>query len=187
MQQPDLNVQPRVRVSQRLAHQAPAAPAGPASPAPAAEAEAELEEGEHPPEADQGLHDHDLFRNPTVVYQDHQLTISVKRKEFKRQVRFKLDDILFSMTIKKKRLRSSSVQPLLLTLLESLHRGLTKIIKELQRHYSGNNHQLYVTICENRIQHGLNTGNYSIREKASVISYASIDALYYYLQVGSNK
>jgi hypothetical protein len=182
---PDFNIQPRREVrqttqAQRARHApAPAAPAPPAPPAPPEQVDPE--EGE----IEAGPIQHNLFRDETVINPDSDspYEVVVRRKQFQRQIKFRLDDALFSVKIRKKKSSYLKETPELLTLLEPLQEGLTAIIEELQNEYTANSHQIYLTVIEKGIDNGLNTGNFSLKTAPEIIAYSATDSLYYFLQV----
>lgn len=127
----------------------------------------------------------DLFQQPETVLDIPTLKIVVQRKMFERQKRFKYDDLLFNVKVIPKRWRRKKVKPpLLLDSLENIFRALVKIIDRLKLYYANDDHrQLYLTVIERGINHGLNGGNFSIREHSEVIAISTIDQIYYYAQV----
>ena len=128
----------------------------------------------------------DLYLEPEVVFEDARIKIIVKRKSFERQKRFNLQDLLFDIKLVTKKWRKKRKPPLILSILESLHTALTKIIKRIQDVYGSEDHrQIYVTVIEQGIQNGLNSGNYSILTDPSTIAYNIINSLYYYCQVST--
>lgn len=128
----------------------------------------------------------ELFTSPEIVYEDPRIKIVVKRKNFEHQKRFRLLDLLFDIKIITKKWRKKRKAPLILRILESLHKALTKILKRIQDVYGSSEHrQLYVTVIEKDISNGLNSGNYSIQTDPSIIAYTVLNSLYYYCQVST--
>ena len=101
------------------------------------------------------------FSNAEVIYEDYKVKIVAERKHFVRQQKFKFDDLLINVKVQAKRWRKKSKPAVILTILESLFRALVKIIDVLRERYGDNNHrQLYATVIDKNIDHGINTGKY---------------------------
>ena len=91
--------------------------------------------------AEGGADGGDLFQNPEVVYESERIRMMCVKKQFSRQIRFKLDDLLFDVKIVTKKWRGKMKPPLILNILESLHKGLTRIIQKIQDRYGNDDHR----------------------------------------------
>ncbi len=64
-----------------------------------------------------------------------------------------------------------------------MKKALEAVLNSLKLVYGRDlHHQVYVTIIENKILHGLNSGNYDINTPSSIISNRVLSMLYNYLK-----
>lgn len=105
--------------------------------------------------------------------------MEVRKKRHIRETNY-LDDHLFEITVTEKNQRIR--RPLLVDLLLIFKAALVAFLTELANFYDvHNNHQMYVTVIENNIQHGLNTGNFNVRTNPEVVATHVLNMLYNYL------
>ena len=114
-----------------------------------------------------------------VAFSDKNVGITVKSVSNQRNTRFRADDHLYQINIVPHR----RTAPLLLSLEKALHEALTTILMQLKTLYVENlHHQIYLTIIEQNILHGLNTGNYDINAPANIITNRAMTILHSYLK-----
>ncbi len=120
-----------------------------------------------------------LFKKGTIAFSDKNVDISVQSIANQRNTRFRADDHLYQINISTHR----RTAPLLLSLETAIREALTFILLKLKSMYGQNlHHQLYLTIIEQNILHGLNTGNYDINSPANVIVNRAMTILHSYLK-----
>ncbi len=119
------------------------------------------------------------FEKGTIVFSDNNVAISVKSVANQRNTRFRVDDHLYQINIKPHR----RTPPLLLSLERAIREALFAILLKLKHMYGSNlHHQIYLTIIEQSILHGLNTGNYEINSPANIIINRVMTILHSYLK-----
>ncbi len=120
-----------------------------------------------------------IFEKGTTVFSDHNLVIKIKSIQNQRNTRFRTDDHLYQINIEPRR----RTAPLLLNLERALREALIKILMKLKGMYARNlHHQIYLTIIEQNIIHGLNTGNFDINTASNVIINRAMTMLHSYLK-----
>ncbi len=121
----------------------------------------------------------DQFQKGTVVFSDKNVDIHVQSIGNNRNTRFRTEDHLYQITINPHR----RTAPLILSLEKALREALTLILLKLKGMYAANlHHQIYLTIIEQNILHGLNTGNYDINSPANIIVNRAMTILHSYLK-----
>ncbi len=119
------------------------------------------------------------FQQGTNIYSDSNVRIQIQSIEHQRHTRFRAEDHLFQINIYPNR-RSA---PLLLSLETALQNALLEILHELKKTYSHEmHHQIYLTIIEQNILHGLNTGNYDLSAPPREIVNRALTILHSYLK-----
>jgi len=116
-----------------------------------------------------------------VIYQGVQsnLRLKIKKIRHQRETDF-LEDHLFEISVNEIERRQRS--PLLITLLMIFRTALINILNDLSRFYDEeNNHQMYVTVIDDSINHGLNTGNYNVRTDPELVTDRILTMLYNFL------
>ncbi len=120
-----------------------------------------------------------IFEKGTVVFSDPNIEITIRSIANVRNTRFRAHDHLYQINIKQQRRTS----PLLLSLENAIREALSSILIKLKGLYAENlHHQIYLTIIEQNIIHGLNTGNYDINAPANVIINRAMTILHSYLK-----
>ncbi len=120
-----------------------------------------------------------LFEKGTIIFSDKNVDIKVKSIANQRNTRFRADDHLYQINI----LPHRRTAPLLLSLETAIREALSVILLKLKSMYAENlHHQIYLTIIEQNILHGLNTGNYDINSPANVIVNRAMTILHSYLK-----
>ncbi len=119
------------------------------------------------------------FPSGTTIYSNQNVRINIQSVEHQRHTRFRAEDHLYQINIVP--IRRSA--PLLLSLETALEESLKLILLKLQKRYSRNlHHQVYITIIENNILHGLNTGNYDLGAPPTIIINRVLTILHSYLK-----
>ena len=119
------------------------------------------------------------FMTGIEMYEDPHAIFSAQRVAFKRNTRFSLDDHLFNLSVSGKR----RLPPLVSNIARGLKIALIKLLDELKKQYTDKNyHQVYVTVIENNILRGLNSGNYDIATPSSIIANRVLSMIYNYLK-----
>ncbi len=119
------------------------------------------------------------FQQGTNIFSDSNVEINVQLVEHQRHTRFRAEDHLYQVKIRPNRRTS----PLLLSLETALKEALSAILERLQNNYPPEyHHQVYITIIENKIKHGLNTGNYDLAAPPSHIVNRALTILHSYLK-----
>ncbi len=119
------------------------------------------------------------YEKGTLVYRDMNVDVEVKAVDHKRNTRFRSDDHLYEINIHPKRRNA----PLLLSLETALREALLAILMTLKGNYSTDlHHQVYVTIIEKNILHGLNTGNFDLNGPSHEIVNRALTILHSYLK-----
>ncbi len=120
-----------------------------------------------------------IFEEGTTVFTDNNVTVKVKSVQNQRNTRFRTQDHLYQINIEPRR----RTAPLLLTLERAIHEALVNILLKLKTMYAQNlHHQIYLTIIERNILHGLNTGNFDINTASNVIINRVMTILHSYLK-----
>ncbi len=120
-----------------------------------------------------------IFESGMVAYSDKNVEIRVKSVANQQNTRFRTDDHLYQINIEARR-RSA---PLLLSLETAIREALTFILLRLKKMYAQNlHHQIYLTIIEQNILHGLNTGNFDINSAPNIITNRALTILHSYLK-----
>jgi hypothetical protein len=100
-----------------------------------------------------------LFPNQHIVYQNDDFKLVIKKSAFVKQKNFALSDHLYLMELIMN--DDTAPKPLISSILYALRLGIETILKKLKRFYAridGKQHQVYLTIHEDSIKGGLNTG-----------------------------
>ena len=119
------------------------------------------------------------YERGTIVFSDRNVEITVQSVRHQRNTRFRTQDHLYQININPRR-RSA---PLLLSLERAIQEGLTTILMRLKQSYPANlHHQIYLTIIERNILHGLNTGNFDLNSPAPLIINRALTILHSYLK-----
>lgn len=116
-----------------------------------------------------------------VIYNDpeNNLQLEVKRKRHVRETNY-LDDHLFEITIKE--IHTRAKRPLLVDLLLIFLAALQTFLRDIASFYDQvNNHQMYVTVIDENIRNGLNTGNFNVHTNPEVVATHVLNMLYNFL------
>ena len=124
---------------------------------------------------------HPIYSQGRTVYEDEFYKVYVKAVSHRQRTRYSLSDHLFDLKVIPKENHES---PFLIDLEEVLEKGLVHVLERLQDVYSSarNQNQIYVTVVEENILHGLNSGNYSLHTPARKIARWVLGMLYNYLK-----
>ncbi len=123
-----------------------------------------------------------LFSHPqgTTVYSDRSIVVKAQSVAHKRFTRFALNDHLFNLSIKNV---SKKREPLVLNLSKAIKEAIKNVLELLKLSYAQNlHHQVYITIIEQKILNGLNSGNYDLNTPSNIISNRVLSMLYNYLK-----
>lgn len=123
------------------------------------------------------------YNEGQVIYDDPEsnLELVVKQKRHIRETNY-LEDHLFEVKVREKQPSRNQQQPLLMSLLLIFKAALIALLKEISDFYDPQkNHQMYVTVIDSSIQHGLNTGNYSIHTDPEIVTTRVLNMLYNFL------
>ncbi len=116
----------------------------------------------------------------TIIVNNSDYLIRVKATSHARQTRYSLDDHLYNIWVEQK---DRGPAPYLADLEEGLERALITVLNNLKDSYPmQRNYQIYVTIVDDSITSGLNSGNYSLRTPSHKIARWMMAMLYHYLK-----
>ncbi len=116
----------------------------------------------------------------TIVFNNSSVKIKAKSIAHKRFTRFSLNDHLYNLTIKN---LSGGNEPLVINITKAIKEALKNVLDRLKTVYGKDlHHQVYVTIIENKILKGLNSGNYDINTPSEIIANRVLSMLYNYLK-----
>ncbi len=126
-----------------------------------------------------GHGDAPVFNRGENIYSDRNVDVMVRAIEHQRHTRFRAEDHLYQVNIVPRRRHTL----LLLSLETAIKEALTSILIRFRSYYSSNlHHQVYITIIENNIVHGLNTGNYDLNAPPGEIVNRALTILHSYLK-----
>ncbi len=126
---------------------------------------------------------HPIYSQGRMVYEDDLFKIYVKAVSHKRVTRYSLSDHLFNVWVEPKQTKTLD-PPLLFDLEEALEKALIHILDRLKDVYNSplNQNQIYITVVEENILNGLNSGNYSLNTPSDKIVRWVLSMLYNYLK-----
>jgi len=121
------------------------------------------------------------YAQSQVIFNDpNNLEMTIKKIQHRRETTY-LDDHLFEITVSEK--QKFKQPPLLITLLMIFREALISIINNLSQFYDrALNHQMYFTVIDDAIDHGLNTGNYNVHTDPEIVTDRILTMLYNFLQ-----
>ena len=120
------------------------------------------------------------YEEDTSVYNDSTVKVTAKSIAHKRFTRFSVNDHLYNLSVT--HLKEGN-EPLVVNIANGLKTALKTVLDSLKLVYGKDlHHQVYVTIIENKILHGLNSGNYDINSPSSIIANRVLSMLYNYLK-----
>jgi len=106
--------------------------------------------------------------------------IKIKKIRHRRETNY-LEDHLFEISVTEN--NKFEKPPLLVSLLLIFREALIEILRNLAQFYNETlNHQMYVTVIDDAIDHGLNTGNYNVRTDPEIVTDRILTMLYNFLQ-----
>ena len=115
-----------------------------------------------------------LYHNEERVFENNDFYASLRQIDHRRETRFHLSDHLFEMKIHAKTERPATIEGLF----EILNSAIMQSVSSLQRLYNNDfRRQLYCTVIDNSINHGLNSGNFDIRTPADAIAGTMLEML----------
>ena len=105
---------------------------------------------------------------PNIVFEEGNLQLIIEKGDHIRQRKFRLEDHLFYLKIK---LKNPNLEvPYLRDILNFLEVGFDYIISEVRKFYDNNDHNVgYLTLYQQPMINGLNTGGFDIQENGSEI------------------
>ena len=118
---------------------------------------------------------------PQIIYNDEEsnLSLKIKKLRLQRETNF-LEDHLFEISVTQT--NRNQRPPFLFSLLMIFRTALIYILNELSQLYDEqNNHQMYLTVIDDSINHGLNTGNYNVRTNPEIVTERVLGMLYNFL------
>ena len=119
------------------------------------------------------------YEQGQVIYNDQTLKLKIKKIQHRRETNY-LEDHLFEISVNE--INRSQRPPLLISLLMIFRTALIQILQDLAQFYDEqNNHQMYVTVIDDSINHGLNTGNYNVRADPELVTNRILTMLYNFL------
>ncbi len=123
---------------------------------------------------------HPRYSRGRVVYEDDVCRVFVKAVAHRKRTRYSLSDHLFNLWVETKR----NITPLIFDLEFALEKALVHVLDRLRSEYnaSQNQNQVYITVLEKNILHGLNSGNYSLNTPSQKIARWVLSMLYNYLK-----
>ncbi len=121
----------------------------------------------------------DPYANGKIVFKNQAVSIKAKSVSHKRYTRFSLQDHLYNIELSPTKRKA----PLVTNISKALKSSLIKVLDKLKEVYAKNlHHQVYVTIIEQKILKGLNSGNYDINTPSYIIANRILSILYNYLK-----
>ncbi len=121
----------------------------------------------------------DPYVEGKTVFKNQAVSIKAKSVSHKRYTRFSLQDHLYNIELAPTRRKA----PLIINISKALKTSLIKVLDKLKEVYAKNlHHQVYVTIIEQKILKGLNSGNYDINTPSYIIANRILSMLYNYLK-----
>ncbi len=143
--------------------------------------EADLEDNDIEARLENEAVPHPIYTQGRIVYEDEFYKVYVKAVAHRQRTRYSLSDHLFDLKVIPK---GSDNLPLLIDLEAILEKTLVHVLERLQKAYSSptNQNQIYVTVLEQNILHGLNSGNYSLNTPPQKIARWILGMLYNYLK-----
>ena len=121
------------------------------------------------------------FEEGQIIYRDEiaNLNLKIQKIRHQRETNY-LDDHLFEISVTENRRTRSP--PFIFSLLMVFQLALLEILASLGQFYNqDNNHQMYITVIDDSINHGLNTGNYNVRTNPSKVTDRVLSMLYNFL------
>ncbi len=114
------------------------------------------------------------------VYKDSTIEVKAQSIAHKRLTRFSVNDHLYNLSINHLR---RGKKPLVMNIAKGLKIALSNVLDSLKGVYGKDlHHQVYITIIENKILRGLNSGNYDINTPGLIIANRVLSMLYNYLK-----
>ena len=107
------------------------------------------------------------------------MVVTLRQIDHRRETRFRISDHLFEMKLTPR----NNANLLVESHLQIINDAITKAVENLQRLYNEDfRRQIYSTIIDNSIEHGLNSGNFDIRTPADAIAGVMLEMLENFLQ-----
>ena len=120
------------------------------------------------------------FNKEETVFEDNSVKIQVKRISHRQEKKFRLHDMLLDLKITNK---SNTKAPLLISILLSLRIAITNMLKRLQAYFSrDSHHQVYITVLQEQLLRGLQTGNMDLHTPAEDMAKLVINRIYHVLK-----
>ncbi len=121
----------------------------------------------------------DPYVEGKIIFKNQTVSVKAKSVSHKRFTRFALQDHLYNIEVSPNETKA----PLVINLSRALKTSLIKVLDNLKQVYAKHlHHQVYVTIIENKILNGLNSGNYDINTPSFIIANRILSMLYNYLK-----
>ena len=121
------------------------------------------------------------FNESQIIYNEPEgnLTLKIKKIDHRRETNY-LEDHLFEISVSQ--IRRNQRPPVLVSLLMIFQTALIEILNNLSQFYNHqNNHQMYITVIDDSINHGLNTGNYNVHANPQIVTERVLGMLYNFL------
>ena len=138
--------------------------------------------------------DNNLYKEPTVVYEDSNVKAVIQKTHLKRQKVFSLSDHLYVAKILPKHNMPDKKNPFVLNLLSVFKQIITVIVIALRDYYDSNlteeerqnpenyHQQIYATLIGSSLSRGINSGNFSLRSDTDLICYSICNSVLNFLQ-----
>ena len=111
------------------------------------------------------LHDADRpFQEPTTVYRDETLRLTIEQRALHRANKYGLTDHCFLLKVKRLG-RAARTRPLVGTIVVGLHHAIETAVREIKRAYAGHHRDslLFISIVSNKMRHSINSRAFVMR------------------------
>ena len=119
------------------------------------------------------------YRTDRIVLETDAMVATMRQIDHRRETRFHLSDHLFELILTPKNNTTNLVD----SHLQVINDAIVRAVQNLQRLYNNDfRRQIYSTIIDESIEHGLNSGNFDIRTPADAIAGVMLEMLENFIQ-----
>ena len=130
----------------------------------------------------------DLFKNPSLVYENDAFKIFVQKKHFSRQKKFSLDDHLYLLKIEQK--SNSKTLPFLKDIINILDTVLSHILNEMRQFYQSSTKEetnvVYITIKQPNMVSAIRSEGMNLKSPSEAIVKHVLSSFYIFSQSQDN-
>ena len=124
-------------------------------------------------------HSPNSFMNHSTLVQNNSFSATLTQVDHRRNVRFRLSDHLYDLTVNARNHR----EVLISDLFPLLQQAITAALVRLQEIYNNDyRRQVYVTVIDRSCDSGLNSGNYDLRTNPEIIANHVLNMLEAFIQ-----